>query len=247
MSIALMTLVWRVPFPTSTQMVIALKLADHAEDDGSKIYPGRASLAERARCSESTVKATLKIFRETGILVVVEEGGKGPHHTTKYRMNVNLLEAIAKGDVAISGGSDGIVLAWGEHREEKGAEFDPLENYPVSQLAVRGQNSPAKGSASNPQPIKNHQEPSARESASATQSALGPSAYRAAFTLTERDVQWTEWLSEIEARGSAEMRAAAVKAGSITVESKWPKPTTPLPRISGYSMKGKMAAAGSDA
>ena len=31
MSIRLMSLVWEIPFPTSTQMLLALKLADHAE------------------------------------------------------------------------------------------------------------------------------------------------------------------------------------------------------------------------
>lgn len=162
MSIELMTLVWKVPFPTSTQMVIALKLADHAKDDGSDIFPGRASLADRARCSESTVKATLKLFREAGILLVVEQGGKGPHDTTVYRMHVELLKAIAAGEISISGSSNELLVACGNHVDEKGSNSDPLEKYPVSPQAVRGQPAGSKGSAHNPQTITNHQEPSLR-------------------------------------------------------------------------------------
>jgi hypothetical protein len=246
MSIALMTLVWRVPVPTSTQMLIALKLADHAADDGTKIHPGRASLAERARCSESTVKNTLRLFREAGILVVLEEGGaKGPGHTTRYLMNIGLLEAIAKGVVTLSGGSDELTLEWSETSGNMGANFDPLENYPVSPLPLPGQPAVATRSAGSPQSIKNHKEPSARESAGATQSAPATRA-SPRIRVTPSDISWTAWLSEIEARGSAEMRQAAVRTGFVEVEARWPKPEVPLPRIFGAAKAGKMSAAGGE-
>lgn len=160
MSIELMTTVWKVPFPTSTQMVIALKLADHAKDDGSDIFPGRTSLAARARCSESTVKATLRLFRSCGILIVIEEGGtKGPHHTTKYQMNTGLIEAITKGLVTITGSSEDLQVDYAEDSEKRGSEFDPLEFYPVSPLALPGQPAGLTRSAHPPLIIKKHKQP----------------------------------------------------------------------------------------
>ncbi len=225
MSIELMTLVWKVPFPTSTQMVVALKLADHAEDDGSKIYPGRASLAERARCSESSVKLILKMFREAGILIVVEEGGKGPHDTTRYRMNVGLLQAIANGDVSISGSSTTLDLDWSDDSEKKGSEFDPLGFYPVKGLSLRGQRVVAKGSTHSPQPIKNHQEPSGA-GAPATRGAARPS-----LKVKAGDISWASWLDKIEATQGAEARSAVEQAGSLMVCERWPKDTSAIPKI----------------
>ncbi len=163
MSIKLMTLVWEVPFPTSTQMLLALKLADHAEDDGSSVYPGKASLAERARCSISTVKNTLRLMREAGILIVVREGGtKGPHDTTEYRMNVGLLKAIVDGHVTMKGSSETIELEWSESSEKMGSIFAPLEFYPGSQPPLPGQPATATRVAHSPQPIIKHHYPSAR-------------------------------------------------------------------------------------
>jgi hypothetical protein len=166
MSIKLMTLVWDVPFPTSTQMLLALKLADHAEDDGSSVYPGKASLAERARCSISTVKNMLRLMRECGILIVVREGGtRGPHDTTEYKMNVGLIRAIADGRVTMTGTSDSIELTWSEGTEKRGSKIDPVEFYPGSGQTVPGQPADATRSAHSPQPIIKHHYPSARAGA----------------------------------------------------------------------------------
>jgi predicted hydrocarbon binding protein len=227
MSIKLMTLVWEVPFPTSTQMVIALKLADHADDDGHKIYPGRASLAARARCSESSVKNILRMFREAGILVVIEEGGKGPHDTTVYALNVALLQAIVDGEVAIDGNSTELVLSCGKDVGEKGAKFDPLEFYPVNRLPVRGQRVVAKGSTHSPQTIKNHQEPSGAVER-ATRGAARP-ALKKAIRVTDRDASWGPWLDTIEDEKGAEARKTAERIGELVCEARWPAPGVPLP------------------
>jgi hypothetical protein len=243
MSIALMSVVWRVPFPTSAQMLIALKLADYANDEGAKIYPSKATLAAQARCSESTVKATLRLFREAGLLIVIEAGGQGPHDTTRYQLNVGLINALASGEVLVSGSSSELTFDYPEGSEKKGSEFDPLAFQGVSGLPVRGQPAARKGSVGNPQSTNNHQEPSARESAGATQSAPATRA-SPRIRVTASDISWTAWLSEIEARGSAEMRQAAVRTGFVDVEARWPKPEVPLPRIFGAAKAGKMSAAG---
>ena len=43
MSIKLMSIVWEVPFPTATQMLVCLKLADYANDDGTSIFPANTT------------------------------------------------------------------------------------------------------------------------------------------------------------------------------------------------------------
>jgi hypothetical protein len=239
-SIELMTLVWKVPFPTSTQMVIALKLADHAKDDGSDIFPGRSSLASRARCSESTVKNTLRLFRETGILVVIEEGGKGPHDTTHYQMNVALLQAIADGQVTLSGSSTDLAVACGElgdENTEKGSIFDPLENYPVNQLPVRGQPIARKGSTHSPQTITNHQEPSNARTREDSKLVLGSEAVgktpRAlpVFQITPADTSWEHWMVWLRDQGRGDLAHDARQLGRITTSSRWPKDDSPLPRV----------------
>lgn len=239
MSIELMTLVWKVPFPTSTQMVVALKLADHAEDDGSKIYPGRASLAERARCSESSVKLILKMFREAGILIVVEEGGKGPHDTTRYKMNVGLLQAIAAGEVSISGSSTTLELDWSDDSDSKGSNFDPLGFYPVNGLSLRGQRVVAKGSTHSPQTTKNHQEPSERAGAPATRGAARPS-----LLVRKGDTTWEPWLAKIEETQGIEARMEVEAAGKIVVPERWPKETTPVPIVDVLQAQIKACAGG---
>ena len=257
MSIELMTLVWKVPFPTSTQMVIALKLADHAHDDGTKIFPGRTSLAERARCSESTVKTTLKLFREAGLLIVVEEGGKGPHHTTKYNMNVGLMQAISAGLVSLSGCSDMLELEWSEDSGKKGSEFAPLEFLGGGGLSLRGQLAVAKGSAHPPQTIIKHQEPSgarARASDVDTPHALDAEKTEArGWTTTKAGVpsrlvlkgdrDWWTWLTFIESVQGRIARNAYVAEGAILVFDEAPclgAKTTSLPPPPGSPFRERL-------
>lgn len=229
-----MTTVWKVPFPTSTQMVIALKLADHAKDDGADIFPGRSSLAARARCSESTVKTTLKLLREAGILIVVEEGGtKGPHHTTRYQMNVPLLEAIAKGDLDLSGSSDSLKIEWSEDSGKRGSKFDPLEFYPGSRLSTPGQPAVATRVASPPQTITNHKEPSKRASAQSCNSNFGSEGGRMAIALSQSSdpAEWKAWMEWLAKKGRDDLLSAAQAAGRMTTGSRWPRAESPVPTI----------------
>lgn len=218
MSIELMTLVWKVPFPTSTQMLIALKLADHAESDGTSVYPGKGSLAERARCSVSTVKNTLRLMREAGILIVVREGGKtGPHDTTEYRMNVGLLDAIARGEVSITGSSDSIVLACGEDGDERGPIFDPLDFDRVAGSPVPGQPAGATRVAGSPQPINKHHKPSgAQARAGDADAPLAPAAKKRWLVLRE-DNDWWKWVSVAEHHYPGKGRKMFEEEGGMVV------------------------------
>lgn len=223
MSIALMTLVWKCPFPTSTQMLIALKLADHASDDGTDVFPGKGSLAERARCSVSTIKTTLKLLREAGLLIVVREGGKsGPHDTTEYRFNVGLLNAIADGSVAISGCSSTLDLAHAEGAENTGPNFDPLHFDRVAHRPGPGQPAGATRSAHNPQIIKKHQEPSGARSREEN-SDLEVKAHRPVLAVQSGDAAWSAWMEHLKRLGRDDLVEAARDAGTLSASSRWPK------------------------
>ena len=85
MSIRLMTQVFDRYAAGGGEMLLALALSDHASDDGSRIYPGVASLAQKTRQSERTVQYQLRRMQESGwlLLVSVGDGRKGQHSEYK--------------------------------------------------------------------------------------------------------------------------------------------------------------------
>jgi DNA-binding transcriptional ArsR family regulator len=142
MSIRLMTLMWDVRFPTQSQLLIALKLADFANDQGDSVYPSRNRLSSDTQSSQSTVKNTLRAFREIGLLHVVREGGHGPKSTTEYAINVRLVKAVIDGDCTIEGSATDLQIAW----INKGSIFDPLDDLRGQSDELRGQFGEVKGS-----------------------------------------------------------------------------------------------------
>jgi hypothetical protein len=94
MSVYVMSLVWKVTFPTQSQKLIALRLADYSNDEGDNVWPSKSTVARDVGCSESTVKRTLGHFRDVGLLSVIREGGSGPGQSTHYRINVELLKQL---------------------------------------------------------------------------------------------------------------------------------------------------------
>lgn len=86
MSVHVSSLVWKTTLRT-TDKIIMLKLADVANDDGSRVFPSVETIARECGCSDRTVQRTLKRFvDELGILEVVAfaKGGRG--HATEYRV-----------------------------------------------------------------------------------------------------------------------------------------------------------------
>ena len=77
MSFHVVALVMRSKFGNPQRKCIALKLADCANDDGTRIFPARATIASHAECSIKSVKRTLKEWVKLRVLFVVREGGGG--------------------------------------------------------------------------------------------------------------------------------------------------------------------------
>jgi hypothetical protein len=86
MSIKLMTMVWdRYPVG-GNEMALALVLADHAHDDGSRIWPGLASMAQKTRTSRATVQRMLAHMQARGWLELVRPASGRQGDTNEYRI-----------------------------------------------------------------------------------------------------------------------------------------------------------------
>lgn len=69
------------------EMLLALALADHASDDGSRVYPSVKALAEKTRQSERTVQYQLRRMQEQGWLQLVSTGNGGRSMASEYRIS----------------------------------------------------------------------------------------------------------------------------------------------------------------
>jgi hypothetical protein len=87
MSIKLMTQVWQRLNCSGGELLLALALADIADDDGDRIYPSVSTLALKTRQSDRQVQRQLKKFRSLTWLQVKKSMKGGRSKTTRYRIN----------------------------------------------------------------------------------------------------------------------------------------------------------------
>lgn len=249
MSIRLMSYVWDIEFPTQSQKLLMLKVADHANDEGGSIWPSKSRLARQIGASESTIQLCLKVFRNCGLLHVVELGGHGPRSTTKYAINVELLIGLANGSCTVKGCSDTLEIdGWPD--VEKGSDFHPFKgsagegvSFPSHQPSDdKGSAQPSKGSAGRPQTFtKNHQETSLARERASDENARAPLAWKRTgltqHVITDADVQWNDWIKHLNASNRGDLAEAAMAAGEITVVgSRWPSPASKLPVVHGVGL-----------
>jgi hypothetical protein len=120
MSIDLITMVRRRLDVSHGELLVAVELADAANDDGEGISVGVQRIADRSRQDERTVQRQLKRLREVGWLEIVEQGGMvgGRGRATRYRIN----PAWVRGDI-LPGFPD---FEPKYYRKEKGDDLSPL-------------------------------------------------------------------------------------------------------------------------
>ncbi len=102
MSVYVNGLVYRSKFGSTSLKAVALKLADVGDDEGRRIYPSKRTIADHAEVSLATVRRSIRLFLAKGLLVVVQEGGRGPRSTTQYAFNMDVLEALSKGPTMLT-------------------------------------------------------------------------------------------------------------------------------------------------
>jgi hypothetical protein len=76
---------------TQPQLVVALALADHAQDDGSRIFPAVGYVAWKVDKSPRQVRRIMRELEALGMLVKVADALQ--HRPTEYSINVEALEA----------------------------------------------------------------------------------------------------------------------------------------------------------
>ncbi len=89
-----MSMLWGCKFGNPSLLLIAQKLADVANDDGTSIYPANETVADAVGCSERSVQRYKKLMQESGLLVLVKEGGFGPKDTSEYRYDLHILQML---------------------------------------------------------------------------------------------------------------------------------------------------------
>lgn len=87
MSIKVMTWVWAHSPAQGTDRLILLAIADSADDDGGNAWPSEATLADKAKVSERTVRRSIRSLEEMGVLTVEPHAGGLPETRPDRRPN----------------------------------------------------------------------------------------------------------------------------------------------------------------
>lgn len=88
MSLAMMSWAFLQKDLRPIEKIVLLVLSDYANDDG-ECYPGQAKIAERADCSERTVRTALKSLAERGLISSVERRRDDGYRTSNlYILNI---------------------------------------------------------------------------------------------------------------------------------------------------------------
>lgn len=94
MSIAIMSQLFKAHLGSTGRKMLAVRLADFADDDGKGIWPTVGRLARETELSERTVQRTLAEFVDEGLLIVVKKGGSRPGEGTRYDFNMAVLARL---------------------------------------------------------------------------------------------------------------------------------------------------------
>ncbi|WP_454056887.1 helix-turn-helix domain-containing protein [Cupriavidus sp. Marseille-Q8015] len=129
MSVRIMSKVWELYPNGGGEMLLALALADHAHDDGTRIYPSVSQLAAKTRQSVRTVQYQLRNMEAAAWLLLCNAGNGGRNTHREYRINPAWLNGADFASLAgdESDGGNGAEIAPGQkgaNGDEKGATDD---------------------------------------------------------------------------------------------------------------------------
>lgn len=101
---SLKAMIWvmeSAPVVSHTELAVLYALADRASDDGSAAFPSQAWIAERARCSERTVKRQLKNLADRGVIRPGEDRHvsyiRGDRRPLVWDLDLSLTRAATTG------------------------------------------------------------------------------------------------------------------------------------------------------
>jgi len=212
------SLVWEIPFPTPTQKLLMLRIADYSDDDGGGIYPSIEHLSRQTGSKQRQTQYALRALEKCELLSKITQGGTGPKKTNTWHINVELLLKLAFQELVLEGKHDTLRAV-----ENKGAIFAPPTLKRVQSAALRVQSATDKGATHCTQSLGIlSKDPKACADARDEPRSAPVEKVRAKFEITERDPQWSKWISEIQSSGRDDLLEAAKQNKSIQVSSRWP-------------------------
>jgi hypothetical protein len=112
---------------------ILLWLATYANPDGTSIFMGSRKIAEVTGYDRNTVKAAIKFWLATGILVLVKRGMRGSGHANEYRIALEKGELFTLSGLDKGGASHPLGGEKRVNAETKKGESAPLERVNLPQ------------------------------------------------------------------------------------------------------------------
>jgi len=235
-SIRLMTLVWDIEFPTQSQKLLALKMADYAADTGGSVFPSNETMADKVGCDERTVQRTMKAFRDIGLVTLVRQGGGKPGSTNEWRVNVELVMALACGDAVLIGRDGALSI------ETTGGKLPGVRGDKTPGNLSGGVTNDARGvtpvsptpGTSVTQSVTNHQIDSSRaDERASVKGARAPSV--AAIEIRSGCLAWDAWISHLMDTDQHVAASQAKQVGKMIVSAKFPKDGDRLIEIEGLN------------
>lgn len=168
MSATLMGAVFYLPLPKPEKMLL-LALADHANDEGTSIYPGVNRLAVKTSDSVRNIKRLLRALEQRNVIAPVAHAKGGRGHATEWAINIRWVFEEAR------------TAGWASGDAATAVNFDPLKGDTTghvvgSEDTVKGDTTGLKGDTGVTPTIRKHHEegtkrslPSSLSSAAVTQ------------------------------------------------------------------------------
>lgn len=216
MSIHLMSLVWKVTFPSQTQKLLMLRMADFAHEDGSGVYPAIDTMASEIGGSRRQTQYAIKALESCDLIKRVTAGGINGRKTNIWEINTELLVHLALKEFLLIGVHDSL-----QSVENEGAIIAPRDLLRVQSIASRVQSATEKGATGSTQTLTNHHlESSKSASADARDGSRTSPASRSITSLTIEpcDAGWQAWLDHLD----NDTRVLAEQRGKIEVSKRWP-------------------------
>ena len=215
-----MSLVWEIKFPTLSQKVTLLKLADHATDEGEGVFPANDSLAYQLGSEKRSVQRWIKSLEQAELITLVHRGGNGPGDTNRWQINVDNVIALALREKSLEGQNGDLYLV-----DKKDDNLPPSIFARVTRAAVRVQSTTHKGDTGVTRTTNNHQLESSRACARGSEDPPAPSARgKPKLVIAQSDPQWSRWMAHLHEKGDADLLDAVVLAGQVEASSRWPGP-----------------------
>lgn len=147
MSVAIMSELLRTRLGSPQLKLVALKLADCANDDGRSIYPSKGTISDQTELSCSTVKDCINALLKMGLLIREQDADGHNRKTAVYAFDLEALEKLPKIEKRRAGRPSK------PQAPETPAATNP--GFPDEKTPPPGEKTPPPGG---PNPSKNHQE-----------------------------------------------------------------------------------------